>query len=86
MGRGSRVRSPPEADTFTAVPREFVLVRYDFNRLAVYLSFRTPIEGKLPPSPPPSGGATVSDSQYFPRSSITVHVCCWKDRPRNARL
>jgi len=27
------------------------LVRYDFNRLAVYLSFRTPIGGKLPPSP-----------------------------------
>ena len=25
------------------------LVRYDFNRLAVYLSFRTPIGGKLPP-------------------------------------
>ena len=24
------------------------LVRYDFNRLAVYLSFRTPIGGKLP--------------------------------------
>jgi len=24
MGRGSRVRSPPEADTFTAVHREFV--------------------------------------------------------------
>ena len=46
------------------------LVRYDFNGLAVYLSFRTfithtyyiifgrlPIGGKLPP-PPPSGGAT----------------------------
>jgi len=33
-----------------------LLVRYDFNRLAVYLSFRTPIGGKLPP--PPSGGAT----------------------------
>ena len=49
MYRGSRVRSPPEADTFTAVHREFVgLVRYDFNRLAVYLSFRTPIGGKLP--------------------------------------
>ena len=24
MGRGSRVRSSPEADTFTAVHREFV--------------------------------------------------------------
>jgi len=24
MGRESRVRSPPEADTFTAVHREFV--------------------------------------------------------------
>jgi len=24
MGRGSRVRSPPEADTFTAVHRELV--------------------------------------------------------------
>ena len=24
MGRGSRVRNPPEADTFTAVHREFV--------------------------------------------------------------
>jgi len=59
MSRGSRVRSPPEADTFTAVRREFVgfLVRYDFNRLAVYLSFRTPIVGKLPPFLP-SGGAT----------------------------
>ena len=47
--RGSRVRSPPEADTFTAVHREFVGfgIRYDFNRLAVYLSFRTPIGGKV---------------------------------------
>jgi len=29
--RGSRVRSPPEADTFTAVHREFVgfVVRYE---------------------------------------------------------
>jgi len=54
MSRGSRVRSPPEADTFTAVHGEIgrVLVRYDFNRLAVYLSFRTPIAGKLPPFPP----------------------------------
>ena len=34
------------------------VVRYDFNRLAVYLSFRTPIGGggELPPLP--SGGAT----------------------------
>jgi len=24
MGRGSRLRSPPEANTFTAVHREFV--------------------------------------------------------------
>ena len=35
------------------------VVRYDFNRLAVYLSFRTPIGGKLPL--PPSGGATGDD-------------------------
>ena len=35
-------------------------MRCDFNRLAVYLSFRTPIGGKLPP-PPASGGATAGD-------------------------
>ena len=52
MRRGSRVRSPPEADTFTAVHREFVLVRYDFNRLTVYLSFHTPIGGEASPLPP----------------------------------
>jgi len=28
------------------------LVRYDFNRLAVYLSFRTHIGGSFPPTPP----------------------------------
>jgi len=35
MDRGSRVRSPPEADTFTAVHREFVgfwLVRCDTKK------------------------------------------------------
>jgi len=55
MGRGLEYEVPhAEADTFTAVRREFVgfLVRYDFNRLAVYLSFRTPIGEKLPPPPP----------------------------------
>ena len=28
-------------------------VRYDFNRLAVYLSFRTPMGGRFPHFPPP---------------------------------
>jgi len=61
MSRGSRVRSPPEADPFTAVHGEIgrVSVRYDFNRLAVYLSFRTPIAGKLPPFPHSGGAAAL---------------------------
>jgi len=49
MGRGLEYEVPQK------LHREFV--GYDFNRLAVYLSFRTPIGGKLPPFPP--GGATA---------------------------
>ena len=46
------------------------MVRYDFNILAVYLSFRTPIGGKLPL--PPSGGATAFTPiriEDFPKSN-----------------
>jgi len=46
------------------------LVRYDFNILAVYLSFRTPIGGSFPL--PPSGGATAFTPiriEDFPKSN-----------------
>jgi len=66
VDRGSRVRSPPEADTFTAVHREFVgfgicrVIRRSSITMkahAYYIIFRRPpIGGKLPPFPP--GGAT----------------------------
>ena len=76
MSRGSRVRSPPEADTFTAVHGEIgrVLVRYDFNRLAVYLSFRTPIAGKLPPLSP-TLAAPLRCYSGAGRESVVVLVC-----------
>ena len=60
IGGGSRVRSPPEADTFTAVHSEFagfgiclVLRRSSMTMKAhtYYVIFgRPPIGGKLPPS------------------------------------
>jgi len=45
MGRGSQVRGPPEADTFTAVHREFVgfgTIRYDTIRDAILTCARKP--------------------------------------------
>ena len=47
------------------------LVRYDFNRLAVYLSFRTPIGGSFP-LPLPSGGATEVLFQASPASFFST--------------
>ena len=56
MSRGSRVRSHPElTHLLQCIGNSQGLVRYDFNRLAVYLSFRTPIGGSFPLPP---GGAT----------------------------
>ena len=60
------MRSPPEADTFTALHREFVgfgncrVIRRSSMTMKAhtyYIIFgRPPIGGELPPSPP--GGAT----------------------------
>jgi len=76
MSRGSRVRSPPEADTFTAVHREYVGfgIRYDFDRIAVYLSFRTPIGGSFPPLAAPLG-LRLSDPS-IDRCMPLRRVCC----------
>ena len=65
MGRGSRVRSSPEAETFTAMHREFVgfgicrVIRRSSTTMKAhtyYIIFgRPPIGeggGKLPPVPP----------------------------------
>jgi len=49
------------------------LVRYDFNRLALYLSFRTPIGGKLPPFPLPPGSATACTCRLI--GDLFVCVC-----------
>ena len=82
----SRVRSPPEADTFTAVHREFVgfgicrlIQRSSMTMKAhtYYIIFgRPPIGGKLPPSlhPPPfSGGATACNGLVREVSPLTPH-------------
>ena len=65
MSRGSRVWSPPEADTFTAVHREFVgfgicrVIRRSSTTMKAhtyYIIFgHPPIRGE---ASPPSGGAT----------------------------
>ena len=52
MSRRSRVRSPPEADTFTAVHREFV----GFGSCLPIFPYTH--RGEAFPFPPPSGGAT----------------------------
>ena len=67
--RGSRVRSPPEAGTFTAVHRKFVgfgicrVIRRSSMTMKAhtyYIIFgRPPIGGKLPPS----GGATAVNAE-----------------------
>ena len=58
---GSRVRSPPEADIFTAVHREFVgfgicrVIRRSSMTMKAhtyYIIFGHPAIGGLPPSPP----------------------------------
>ena len=64
------------------------MVRYDFNRLALYLSFRTPIGGgELLPFPPltaPLGPATISllsALTYVHHCSVADHGKRWGRSP-----
>ena len=47
------------------------MVRYDFNRLAVYLSFRTPTGGSFPPHAAPLNlGHTFAPDMHLSRASV----------------